>query len=134
MFFAKIFQKPEFLSQENFTNATFGIFINDWHYIPFYTRCYFFIFQFPHVFRKFSAVHILFVAYIRKASTIPKYFMPGFLGDDTTALYTMFAVKHLLSSRHSAPFLTLHPHLLEVSWIILPLWEAMTEPIFLQQL
>ena len=44
---------------------------------------------------------------------IPKYFLSGLLGADTTALYTMFAVKHLLSSRHSTLFLQLHPWLLE---------------------
>ena len=31
-------------------------------------------------------------------SAIPKYFLSGLLDDDTTALYTMFVVKHLLST------------------------------------
>ena len=42
-------------------------------------------------------------------SAIPKYFLFGLLNDDT-----IFAVKHLLSSGHSAPFLQLHPWLSEV--------------------
>ena len=46
---------------------------------------------------------------------ILKYFLSGLLGADTTSLHTMFAVKHLLSSRHSAVFLQMHPWLLEVS-------------------
>ena len=44
-----------------------------------------------------------------------KYFFSGLLGADATALHTMFTVKHLLSSRHSALFLQMHPWLLEVS-------------------
>ena len=79
---------------------------------------------------------------LNEVSTIPKYFLSGLLGADTTALYTMFVVKltwtslvkHLLSSGHLALFLQLHACLWEVGWIILQLWEAMTEPIFLQQL
>ena len=38
--------------------------MNDWHYITFYAGCHFFVFQFQHVFRKFSAVYILFVVKI----------------------------------------------------------------------
>ena len=38
--------------------------MNDWHYILFYVRCYFFIFQFPRVFGKFSAVNVLSVSEI----------------------------------------------------------------------
>ena len=51
---------------------------------------------------------------LNEVSAITKYFLSGLLGADTTALYTMFAVKHLLSSEHSALFLQLHPWLLEV--------------------
>ena len=51
---------------------------------------------------------------LNKVSPIPKYFLSGLLGADTTALYTMFAVKHLLSSGDSTLFLQLHPRLLEV--------------------
>ena len=64
MFVVKLFQKPECLGWTKFRNATFQSSMNDWHYISFYARCYFFMFQFPHVFRKFSAVNILFVAKI----------------------------------------------------------------------
>ena len=35
-------------------------------------------------------------------STTQKYFLAILVGADTTALHTMFAVKHLLSSEHSA--------------------------------
>ena len=51
---------------------------------------------------------------LNEVSAIPKLFLSGLLGADTTALYTMFAVKRLLSSGHSALFLLLHPWLLEV--------------------
>ena len=51
---------------------------------------------------------------LNEVSAIPKYFLSGLLGADTAALYTMFAVKHLLSSGHSALFLQLHIWLLEV--------------------
>ena len=51
---------------------------------------------------------------LNEVPAIPKYFLSGLLGADTTALYTMFAVKHLFSSGHSALFLQLHPWLLEV--------------------
>ena len=101
--------------------------MNDWHCIPFYARCYFFIFQFPHVLRCCVVSETIF------KWAIPKYFLSGLLGADITILYTMFAVKHLLSSRHSVLFLELHLWLLEVRWIILRLCEAMTEPIFVQQ-
>ena len=67
-------------------------------------------------------------------SEILKYFLSGLLSADTTALYTMFVVKRLLSSGHSALFLQLYLWLLEVRWIILRLWEAMTDSTFLQQL
>ena len=59
-------------------------------------------------------------------STIQKHFLATLLGADTTALYTMFAVEHLLSSEHSAFFL--------YGWIVLWLWEEMAVPKFLQQL
>ena len=62
------------------------------------------------------------------------YFLSGLLSANTTALYTMLAVKHLLSSGHSTLFLQLHPCLLDVGCIILRLLEAMTEPTFLQHL
>ena len=45
---------------------------------------------------------------------IPKCFLSSLLDADTAALYTMFAVKHLLSSGHSALFQQLHPWLLQV--------------------
>ena len=45
---------------------------------------------------------------LNEVSAIPKYFLSGLLGADTTALYTMFAVSHLLSSGHSAVFIQLH--------------------------
>ena len=38
--------------------------MNDWHYIPFYARCYFSIFQSPYVFIKSSVVKVLLVAEI----------------------------------------------------------------------
>ena len=71
----------------------------------------FFIFQLPHVFTKFNAVNIFFVAKI--SCMVSETILSGLLGADTTALYTMFAVKHLLSSGHLALFLQLHPWLLE---------------------
>ena len=46
-------------------------------------------------------------------SAIPKYFLSGLLGAYTAALHAMFAVKHLLSSGHSALFLQLLPWLLK---------------------
>ena len=49
--------------------------------------------------------------YLNLVSAIRKHFLSGLLGADITALYTMFAVKHLLSSVHSALFLQLHPWL-----------------------
>ena len=52
---------------------------------------------------------------ISGVSSIPKYFLSGSLGADTTALCSMFAVKHLLLSKHLSLFLQLHPLLLEVS-------------------
>ena len=51
---------------------------------------------------------------LNEVSAISKYFLSGLPSADTTALYTMFAVQHLLSSEHSALFLNLHPRLLEV--------------------
>ena len=47
-------------------------------------------------------------------SAILKYFLSGLLGPDTTAFYTMFAVKHLLSNGHSSVSTVLHSWLLEV--------------------
>ena len=138
-----MFQKPEFFSSTKFANTTFVSSMNDWRYIPFYASCYFFIFQPPHVFRKFSAFNLLFVAKIscvvcetifKRSFCNNEIFLIWFTGCYTTALYTMFAVQHLLSSGHSALFLQLRPWLLEVGWIILGLWETVTEPIFLQQL
>ena len=35
---------------------------------------------------------------LSEVSAIPKYFLSGVLGADTTALYTMLATKDLLSS------------------------------------
>ena len=55
---------------------------------------------------------------LNKVFSIPKYFLSGLLYADTTALYTIFAVKPLLSSGHSPLFLQLHPRLLEVNCII----------------
>ena len=40
--------------------------------------------------------------------------LSGSLGADTTALYTMFIVKHLLSRGHSTLFLQVQSWLLEV--------------------
>ena len=51
---------------------------------------------------------------LNEVLAIPKYFLSGLLGADTTAFYTMFAVEHLLLSGHSALFLQLQPWLLEV--------------------
>ena len=62
---------------------------------------------------------------LNEVSPIVKYSFSGLLGADTTALYTMFAVKHLFSSGHLALFLLLHSCLLEVGWIILRLWEEL---------
>ena len=67
-------------------------------------------------------------------SEILKYFLSGLLSADATAFHTMFVVKRLLSSGHSALFPQLYLWLLEVGWIILRMWEAMTDSIFLQQL
>ena len=98
----------------------------------FYARCYFFIFQFPYVFIRISAVNKFFcrrslVWFLKRSintvSAIPKYFLSVLLGVDTTAFYTGFSVKHLLSKGHSALFLKLNPWLLEVAWIIIWLWE-----------
>ena len=62
---------------------------------------------------------------LNEVSAILKYFLSGLLGADTTVLYTMFVVKHLLLSGHLALFLQLHPWLLEFGWILLRLREAM---------
>ena len=51
---------------------------------------------------------------LNEVSAIQKYCLSGLLSADTTALYTMFAVKYLLSSGHAALFLQLHSCLLEV--------------------
>ena len=51
---------------------------------------------------------------LNEVSAIPKYFLSGLLGADTTVLYKIFAVKHLLSSGHSALLSQLHPWLLQV--------------------
>ena len=51
---------------------------------------------------------------LNEVFAILKY-LSGLLGVDATALYAMFAVKHLLSSGHSTLFLQLHAWLLEVS-------------------
>ena len=51
---------------------------------------------------------------LNEVSAISKYFLSGLPSADITALYTMFAVQHLLSSENSALFLNLHPRLLEV--------------------
>ena len=51
---------------------------------------------------------------LNEVSAIPKYFLSDLLAVDTTALYAMFAVKHLLSSGHLTLFLQLHLWLLEV--------------------
>ena len=87
--------------------------MKDWHYTTFFVTCYIFIFQFPYVFRKLSAVNVLFVVevfcvvfeMIFKCSfyniEIFLIWFTGFLSD-TTALYKMFAVKHLLSSGNSS--------------------------------
>ena len=48
---------------------------------------------------------------LNKVFSIPKYFLSGLLYADTTALYTIFAVKPLLSSGHLPLFLQLHPRL-----------------------
>ena len=52
---------------------------------------------------------------LNEVFAILKYFLSGLLCADNTALYTMFSVKHLLSSGYSAVFLQLHPWLLQVS-------------------
>ena len=102
--------------------------MSDWHYIPFYASCYFFIFQFPYVIE--SSVLLSYFLWqkslvwflkqsLNEVFAIPKYFLSGLPGAGITALHTMFVVKHLLSSGHSAQFLQLHSCLLEVSWIIL---------------
>ena len=52
--------------------------------------------------------------FLNEVSTIPKYLLFALSGADTTSLYAMFTVKHLLSSGHSALFLQLHPWLFEV--------------------
>ena len=62
MLIVNMFQKPKFFTSTKFTNTTFVSSMNDLRYIPFYASCYFFIFQPPHVFRKFSAFNLLFVA------------------------------------------------------------------------
>ena len=46
---------------------------------------------------------------LNEVFAIPKYFLSGLAGPDTTVLYTMSVVKHLLSSGHSTLFLQLHP-------------------------
>ena len=51
---------------------------------------------------------------LNEVSEIPKFLLSGLLDAKTTALNTMFVVKHLLSSGHSALFLQLHPWLSEV--------------------
>ena len=38
-------------SLKQFTKKNFGSAMKHWHYVPFYFKCYFFIFYFPHVFR-----------------------------------------------------------------------------------
>ena len=68
---------------------------------------------------KSSAVKLFFVVEIpgsvvlkcfsNVVSLIPKYFLSRLLGADTAVLYTMFAVKILLSRDYSALFLQLHP-------------------------
>ena len=45
---------------------------------------------------------------LNAVSAIRTYFLSGLLGADTTALYTMFAVKRLLSNGHSALYQQLH--------------------------
>ena len=57
---------------------------------------------------------VLLTYYLNEVSAIPKYFLSGLLGADTTALYPIFPVKHLLSRGHSALFLQFHPWMLEV--------------------
>ena len=44
-----------------------------------------------------------------EVSAIRKYFSTGILGSGNPALYTTFAVRHLLSSAHSALFLQMQP-------------------------
>ena len=52
---------------------------------------------------------------LNEVSAIQKSFLSGLLCADTTALYTMFSIKHLLlMSGHSVLFLQLHLWLLEV--------------------
>ena len=110
--------------------------------ISFYVRCCLLLFRFSHVFRKFSDVKVqcgknlvlLLKRSLNAVSAAQKYFLSGLPGTHTTASYKMFTDKHLLPSGYSDLFLQLHPWLLEVGWIIFQLWEAMTEPILLQQL
>ena len=90
--------------------------MDDWHYISFYVKHYFFIFPFPNVFRNFRNCR-------NSVSAIPKYFSSGLLVGGTTALYAIFVFKHLLLSGHSALFLPFHTWLLEIVWIVLWLWE-----------
>ena len=117
-----------------FTNTTLASSMNNWLYIPFCTRCYFFIFRFPHVFRKFSTVNILFVAKIScvVSKTIFKWrfcsteiFLIWFAG-------FAYKVKTIISTWVFSSISTIVS--MVIGWIILRLWEAMTEPIFPQQL
>ena len=75
----------------------------------------------PYVLRKFTALNI-FIAEIsclvsetssNVLSAIPKYFLSGLLGDETTALYPINSVKHILLSGHLTLFLQMHSWLLE---------------------
>ena len=60
---------------------------------------------------------------LNAVSTIPKYFLSGSVGADTTALYTVLFVKHLLSKCYLALYLQLHAWLLEAARIIIFLWK-----------
>ena len=103
----KCFRSHAFFVKQSLQTPSFGV--SGWiHTILHFMLDANFIFQFLHAFTKFSAVSILFVVEIScvitetffKCSFCKKEnFSSGLLGAYTTASYTRFAVKHLLSSR-----------------------------------
>ena len=106
----------------------------------FYSLCYIFIFQFPHLFRKFSAVNVLLVKKIsfetfkhltfkhHNISYLMCWVLIPLLHIQCLPLNIYYWVAIWL------PFLQLHLSLLDIGWITIRLWKAMTEPIFLHQL
>ena len=117
--------------------------MNDWHYIPFYARCYFFIFQSPYVFIKLSVVKVFLVAEIAfvVSETIfktsfcnTKLLIISFTGYWYNCFRYIvccwtFVIGWAFGFISTTAFMVIRSRL-----NILPLWEAMTEPIFLQQL